>query len=239
MYTYEQLEDIYQSVLAGELDCEYPELAPYKHVLEGVTNRIALFNHLPRTKNHDPYKESCKYLSKLIDICKNMDQDKVGMIDRSLLNDLGYHKAPYDKTSLYYLNSIVNPLGMAKENYQIYLKCFQLYFSYNLDRVRFDDDGLIPDFDIFRFFVKEIYYLYGGNNNLKKYPTFYNYFISYCYANRLNDEQIEYIMRKVDANFDYYYDLIEMNVGNRISNKVYYYIESIIRDINCIKKTIK
>ena len=100
MYTYEQLEDIYQSVLAGELDCEYPELAPYKHVLEGVTNRIALFNHLPRTKNHDPYKESCKYLSKLIDICKNMDQDKVGMIDRSLLNDL------YDVSFLIFLSSL-------------------------------------------------------------------------------------------------------------------------------------
>ena len=126
---------------------------------------------------------------------------------------------------------------MAKENYQIYTMCFRTSFIYNYQLMTGFFDINIPKYNGYIDFVRSFYYLFHLNKDSdirrsfeKYYSSFYSFFIGYCYANNYGYRKIEYLMKELINNFDYYFDLINMNVKN-ISNNVYYYIESLVQEI--------
>ena len=249
MYTDDEIEEIYNSVLLDTLELTHIELLPYKEILSYFLDRAMLFDSLPTKSNKDNRKESCKFINKLIKICKKIDDNKLGMIDKEFLSIFKCINAPYDKSCLYYFSSFVIPKDFAKEHYEIYLTCFHTQFVfYCRNRVYLNSN--IPKFNNYNKFIDVLYQLFYINHtnygipatlyNVNKgiYSTFYNYFISYFYANDYSEDQIRNVIIKIQNNYSYYEDLINMNIGKRISNKVYYFIERIVEDMNMPKKII-
>ena len=240
MYDDYKLEDIYRSILLDNLEENYKELVPYKKIFEYVFEKVFLFDEIKNDYRHNDknkYRESCRYIKMLIKICNGFDKRLIDMMDETLFKQINYINAPYDKSSLYYLNTIVNPLGMAKENYQIYLMCFRTNFKYSYTFFTNFYREHVTDFNGYSKFVRFFTYIfeYNPNHNMKLhfsryYGSYYAYFISYFYANKFPEKRMEKILDELTNNFDYYYDLISMNIKN-ISNSVYYYIESLIQEI--------
>ena len=242
-YDNKTIEDIYHYIVLGTLKRDYKELAPYKMILEYYVDKIFLFDELKGDFRHNDiakYEESCKYLSKLIKVCTDCDKDIIEQVDYPLLRRINFANEPYDKSSIYYLNAFINPMGMLKERYDLYLKCFRVLFlsSYRLMVGFFQRD--VPSFNGFKSFVRNIYVIFHEDHELAKafennYFNFYSHFISYFYANGYTTDRVEYDLKKIIENFEYYYDLFTMNVNDKpnrkINNKVYDFVESIVQDI--------
>ena len=243
------IEDIYHSIILDTLKRDYKELVPYKMILEYYVDKIFLFDELEGDFRHNDiakYEESCKYLSKLIKVCSDCDEETIKLVDYPLLRSINFANEPYDKSSIYYLYAYINPIGMLKERYELYLKCFRVLFLSSYRLMVGYLQGNITSFNCFRPFVRNIYVIFHENYELSRmfdnyYFCFYSHFISYFYANNYNEDQVEKILKKINNNFEYYFDLFTMNVNNkpnkRVSNKVYDFVGSIVQDIENNKES--
>ena len=98
----------------------------------------------------------------------------------------------------------------------------------------------MAEFNGFKSFVRNIYVIFHEDYELSKafennYFNFYSHFNSYFYANGYTTDRVEYDLKKIIENFEYYYDLFTMNVNDKpnrkINNKVYDFVESIVQGI--------
>ena len=84
-----------------------------------------------------------------------------------------------------------------------------------------------------------IFFVFYDNRYLELYIDFYILFIGYFYANNYNVNNIRVILDKINANFDHYYDLVNMNINKNLNIDVYYFIENLLKEKDNNKKLIK
>ena len=232
--------DLYYSIYYSDvLDEDYKELMPYKPIFDGIKDNMYLYDHLKTDYRYDQYKESDRYMRELIKICKRTPIEEIKKIDDSVFEPIIFTNAPYDLLSLKQLSTILNPSYMATHYYKLYLKCLYSFFDYDYRSIVYNSNNRDRTIKLYNY-QDLLLYTYDNNkvSDIFYHEKLYSFFFGYFYANNYPIEKVEEIMDKIINNIDYYNDLIDMNV-NDINNKVYKYIESIIKDIDSSKKLIK
>lgn len=232
--------DLYYSIYSDVLDEDYKELMPYKPIFDGIKDNMYLYDHLRTDYRYDQYKESDRYMRELLKICKRTPIEEIKKIDDNVFEPIIFTNAPYDLLSLKQLTTILNPNYMATHYYKLYLKYLFPFFDYDFRSIVYHDENRERTINLYNYRDLILYtFDYSPVTDFFIYhQRLYTMFFGYFYANNYPIEKVEEIMDKVSNNLDYYDDLINMNV-NDINNKVYKYIESIIKDLDCNKKLIK
>lgn len=232
--------DLYYSIYNDSLGEDYKELVPYEPILNGVKDNIYLYDHLRNDYSYDLFKESDRYMRELIKICKRTPIEEIKKIDESVFEPIIFTNAPYDLISLKQLNTILNPYHMATHYYQLYLKYLYAFFDSDYRAIIYNPNNRDKTIKLYNY-QDLILYTYDCSqigNIFYHHQKIFTMFFGYFYANNYPILKVEEIMDKIINNFDYYYDLINMNIKN-INNNVYNYIETIINNLDSSKKLIK
>ena len=238
-YSNNDIEEIYNGIILDDLS-NYKELESYKKILRIILDRVFFFDELTKRKNKNNYLSSCTYLRELIHICNRIPKNKLEFIDEKIFFSIDFSNAPYDITSLNYLRSILIPKNMIEKDYNKYIKYFKHYFIDNYNRLlinqKMEDLSAYNDMDKL---LTIIFFVFYDNRYLELYIDFYILFIGYFYANNYNVNNIRVILDKINANFDHYYDLVNMNINKNLNIDVYYFIENLLKEKDNNKKLIK
>ena len=232
--------DLYYSIYSDVLDEDYKELVPYEPIFNGIKDNIYLYDHLRTDYRYDQYKESDRYMRELLKICKRTPIEEIKKIDASVFEPIIFTDAPYDLMSLKQLSTILNPSYMATHYYQLYLRYLYPCFDYDYRAIVYNPINRDRTIKLYNYQDLILYtYDYDKTSEIfYRHQKIYAMFFGYFYANNYPIEKVEKIMDRVIDNFDYYNDLINMNIKD-INNKVYKYIESIIKELDSNKKLIK
>ena len=238
-YSNNDIEEIYNGIILDDLS-NYKELESYKKILRIILDRVFFFDELTKRKNKNNYLSSCTYLRELIHICNRIPKNKLEFIDEKIFFSIDFSNAPYDITSLNYLRSILIPKNMIEKDYNKYIKYFKHYFIDNYNRLlinqKMED---LPAYNDMDKLLTIIFFVFYDNRYLELYIDFYILFIGYFYANNYNVNNIRVILDKINANFDNYYDLVNMNINKNLNIDVYYFIENLLKEKDNNKKIIK
>ena len=238
-YSNNDIEEIYNGIILDDLS-NYKELESYKKILRIILDRVFFFDELTKRKNKNNYLSSCTYLRELIHICNRIPKNKLEFIDEKIFFSIDFSNAPYDITSLNYLRSILIPKNMIEKDYNKYIKYFKHYFIDNYNRLlinqKMED---LPAYNDMDKLLTIIFFVFYDNRYLELYIDFYILFIGYFYANNYNVNNIRVILDKINANFDHYYDLVNMNINKNLNIDVYYFIENLLKEKDNNKKLIK
>ena len=238
-YSNSDLEDIYHSFILDDLS-NYPELADYKVIFNAILDRVFFFDELKARKGRNKNIYSCMYIRELIHICNRIPKDKLGLIDEKLFWSIDFSNAPYDITSLNYLRTILIPKNMIEKDYKKFIIFFNHYFVDNYNRVVINNRiEEVPSYNNMNSLIAVIYNVFGDSMIVEKYNAFLILFISYFYINNYDVIDIRKVIDKINKNFDYYYDLVNMNINKNLEIDVYYFIENLIKQKDNNKKIIK
>ena len=238
-YSNNDIEEIYNSFLLDDLT-NYPELASYKRIFNAILDRVFFFDELTARKNKNKKIYSCTYIRELIHICNRIPKDKLCFIDEKVFWSIDFSNAPYDITSLNYLRSILIPKNMIEKDYKKFILYFNHYFVDNYNRLvinhRIDE---VPSYNNMDALIAVIYNVYGDSMIVERYNDVLKFFFSYFYINSYDVNKIREILEKINKDFGYYYDLVNMNINRDVNLDVYYFIENLLNEKDSNKKLIK
>ena len=97
----------------------------------------------------------------------------------------------------------------------------------------------VPSYNNMDALIAVIYNVYGDSMIVERYNDVLKFFFSYFYINSYDVNKIREILEKINKDFDYYYDLVNMNINRDVNLDVYYFIENLLNEKDSNKKLIK